>query len=158
MSETISPSSNIGAILIVLFIVLIGLAFYFFIYRNLNKKNDDEINIATPAEIRMTAVEVQKLIDDYAIKDANGVPTLHYNGGFENPDLSRFPLPDMQRMLQNGWWFAMINDSGANNLNGYRQGTNGLYVLSFLDRRNVASPINAGKSGITVPVQLAPYI
>ena len=160
MSETSTSSSPIVTILVILVIVIVlGLAFYFFVYKNLNKPQDVASTVQTaPIDVRMTAEEVQKVINDFSIKDANGTPTLHYNGGFENPDLSRFSIPVMQRMLKDKWWFALINSSGPNTSNGYSIGTNGLYILSFLDRKNTSNPINSAKSAVTIPAQIAQYL
>lgn len=98
----------------------------------------------------LTAINVQEVINRYAIKDSVGNPTLNYNGGFDNPNLSTFPQEVLINLLQDGWWFALINDGG-----NYKKGANGYYLLSYYDMR--ATIKDPTKGGVAIPVNLLAY-
>lgn len=109
----------------------------------------------TPPATRMTSVQAQNIIDGYATKDAGGLPTITFNGTFDKPNLSKYPQLQLQKMLNNGWWLGLLT---GGNLNGYQSGSNGNYLVSIIDSRNTKNSINAGKSQITIPVNLQPYL
>lgn len=150
----------IGIFIALVILAALALAYYYFIYKPANPVNggnggNGDVDSAPPAS-RMTALEVQNVINTYSEKDSLGNPTFHYNGTLLNPDLSRYPIAILQKMLSNGWWFALIFESGSTT--SFMKGDNGLYILSFNDLRDTSNPINADHSKVYIPVQLTPYL
>lgn len=108
------------------------------------------------ASNRMTAIQANGIVNNYAVKDSAGYPTINFNGPFSNPNLSSFSTASLQNLLQNGWWIGLINP--GNNLPGYQMGDNGNYLIGIYDLRDSAASINSGKTQITIPPPLQPYI
>lgn len=165
-------------LIIIAVILIIALAYYFLIYKRSPAAAGPNTPDGTPCTLpnlirgtsnigiykngicvadsgaRMTAVQAQNIINSYAEKDANGRPTIQFNGPLTNPILSKFPNSQLQSLLKNGWWFSLIVSSDPNG----EKGTNGFYLLSLYDKRDATNPINTGKSQIVVPANLQPYL
>ena len=105
---------------------------------------------------RMTAIQANGIINNYAIKDTLGYPTINFNGDFSKPNVSNYPGSALQNLLKNGWWFALLQSNP--NLPDYDKGDNGNYLVAIYDLRDSSATINNGKSQIAIPPALQPYI
>lgn len=112
------------------------------------------ICVPLPAN-RMTAIQANAIVNQYAVKDSAGYPTINFIGDFTKPNLASFPTPSLQNLLQNGWWLALLT---GGTLNGYQAGDNGNYLVAIYDLRDTSAAINNGKSQIAIPAPLQPYI
>lgn len=104
---------------------------------------------------RLTAIQANNIVNNYAVKDSNGYATISFNGSFDFPNLSKFPVQALQNLLQNGWWLSLLK---GGTLNGYKAGSNGSYLVSVYDLRDATASINNGKTQVAVPPSLQPYI
>lgn len=105
---------------------------------------------------RMTAISASSVVDNYAVKDSLGYPTINFNGDFTKPNLAAFPGPSLQSLLKNGWWIGLLN--GGTGPGGFQLGDNNQYLVGIYDLRDPSASINTGKSQVVIPASLQPYI
>lgn len=106
---------------------------------------------------RMSAIQANNIVNSNAVKDSAGYPTIKYiNSDFYKPDLSTFPQAQLQSLLKNGWWFGLL--SGGAGPGGFQLGDNGNFLVAIYDVRNSSSTINLGKSQVSIPASLQPYL
>lgn len=105
---------------------------------------------------RMSAIQANNIVNSNAVKDSAGYPTIKYiNSDFYKPDLSTFPQAQLQSMLKNGWWFGLLNSTSPG---AFQFGDNGNFLVAIYDVRNSSSTVNSGKSQVSIPASLSPYL
>lgn len=104
---------------------------------------------------RLTAIQVQNIVNSYSGKDTAGNPTINFNGTFDYPNLTRFPNSQLQTLLRNGWWISVLK---GGTLNGYKAGLDGNYLIAIYDMKDTNNPLNDQKIPIVIPAPLQPYL
>lgn len=71
---------------------------------------------------RMSRVDAQAIVDQYAIKGTMGgkpYNIIGFNGGFNSPSLSVFSQEALRKLVQNGYWLSLVTVFSDGHTNGY---------------------------------------